>query len=36
MTYLDAAYTVLKAAGQPLYVEEIAKQALASVIHWEF
>ncbi len=29
MTYLDAAYTILKAAGQPLRYEEITKHALA-------
>lgn len=29
MTYLDAAYTVLKAAGQPLRYEEITQRALA-------
>lgn len=28
MTYLDAAYTILKAAGQPLHYEEITKAAL--------
>ncbi len=29
MTYLDAAYTILKAAGQPLHFEEITQRALA-------
>jgi hypothetical protein len=29
MTYLDAAYTILKAAGQPLQFEEITQRALA-------
>jgi restriction system protein len=29
MTYLDAAHTILKAAGQPLRYEEITEQALA-------
>lgn len=29
MTYLDAAYTILKAAGQPLRYEEITERALA-------
>lgn len=29
MTYLDAAYTILKAAGQPLRFEEITERALA-------
>ena len=29
MTYLDAAYTILKAAGQPLRYEEITQRALA-------
>jgi restriction system protein len=28
MTYLDAAYTILKAAGQPLHFEEITQRAL--------
>lgn len=29
MTYLDAAYTILKTAGQPLHYEEIMQRALA-------
>ena len=29
MTYLDTAYTTLKAAGQPLHFEEITQRALA-------
>jgi restriction system protein len=29
MTYLDAAYTILKAAGQPLRPDEITQRALA-------
>lgn len=29
MTYLDAAHTILKAAGQPLHSEEITQAALA-------
>lgn len=29
MTYLDAAYTILKTAGQPLHFEEITQRALA-------
>ena len=28
MTYLDAAYTILKAAGQPLRPDEITQRAL--------
>jgi hypothetical protein len=28
MTYLDAAYTILKAAGQPLRFKEITQRAL--------
>jgi hypothetical protein len=31
MTRLDAAYTILKAAGQPLHFEDITQRALASV-----
>ena len=27
MTYLDAVYTILKAAGQPLHFEEITQRA---------
>jgi len=27
MTYLDAAYTILKAAVRPLYCEEITRRA---------
>lgn len=29
MTYLDDAFTILKAAGQPLHFEEITQRALA-------
>lgn len=29
MTHFDAAYTILKAAGQPLHFEEITQRALA-------
>ena len=29
MTYLDAAYAILKAAGQPLHFEEITKRAVS-------
>lgn len=29
MTYLDAAYTILKAAGRPLNYEEITQAVLA-------
>jgi len=29
MTYLDAAYAILKSAGQPLHFEDITQQALS-------
>jgi hypothetical protein len=29
MTYLDAAYTIFKAAGQPLHFEAIMQRTLA-------
>jgi len=32
MTYLDAAFTILKAAGQPLHFEEITQRALARML----
>jgi hypothetical protein len=32
MTYLDAAYTILKAASQPLRPDEITQRALSPVI----
>ncbi|MEJ5197593.1 MAG: HTH domain-containing protein [Anaerolineae bacterium] len=32
MTYLDAAYTILKTAGRLLHYEEITERALASGI----
>jgi len=29
MTYLDAAYAILKGAGQPLYYQEMAERVLS-------
>jgi len=36
MTYLDAAYTILQAAGQPLHYEEITQRALDQKLISEF